>query len=191
MVWHEPNQIGSENQIRMQCESTLISVVNYFFTKPGCSVVLHLRYIYIYTAAKRSCCCCCCCCCWCWWWWWGWAGGGGVGGGGGGGWWGGGGGGGGGVGVYWINLGRLTVWRRDGLWSITQVCFRISISTFICMSFVAMRWRLLILSNATFKMAACRYIGFINGILWRQGYPQNGAVLELSIWHRLGIYFIS
>ena len=154
----------------------LALLVNYFFTKPGCSVVLHLRYIYIYTAAKRSC-CCCCCCCWWWWWWGGWVGVGewvvGV------------------VGVYWINLGRLTVWRRDGLWSITQVCFRISISTFICMSFVAMRWRLLILSNATFKMAACRYIGFINGILWRHGYPQNGAVLELSIWHRLGIYFIS
>ena len=175
MVWHEPNLIGSENQIRMQCESTLISVACKLFFHKACSVVLHLRYIYTYIPPPNEVV----------------AvvvvvvvvvggGGGGV----------------GGwvgewvvgvVGVYWINLGRLTVWRRDGLWSITQVCFRISISTFICMSFVAMRWRLLILSNATFKMAACRYIGFINGILWRQGYPQNGAVLELSIWHRLGI----
>ena len=67
-----------------------------------------------------------------------------------------------GGGVYWIHLVRLSVCpsvhpsvcRRHGFWSISQVCFGISISNFICMLMVAIGRSLLIFSNVTFKMAA-------------------------------------
>ena len=62
-----------------------------------------------------------------------------------------------GVGVDWIQLVRLSVCpsvrRRHGFRSITQVCFGISISNFICILFVAMGRSLLIFSDVTVKMA--------------------------------------
>ena len=71
---------------------------------------------------------------------------------------GGGGGGGGGGGVYWIHLVRPSVrpsvCRRHGFGSISQVCFRISISNSIGMLMVAIGRSLLIFSDITFKMAA-------------------------------------
>ena len=49
---------------------------------------------------------------------------------------------------------RPSVCRRHGFRSISQVCFGISISNFICMSMVAIGRSLLICSDVTFKMAA-------------------------------------
>ena len=51
---------------------------------------------------------------------------------------------------------RLSVCRRHGFWSISQVCFGISISNFICMLMVAIGRSLLIFSDVAFKMAAWR-----------------------------------
>ena len=63
-------------------------------------------------------------------------------------------------GVYWIHLVRLSVCpsvcRRHGFWSISLVCFRISISNFKCLLMVAISRSLLIFSDVTFKMAAWR-----------------------------------
>ena len=67
-----------------------------------------------------------------------------------------------GGGVYWIHLVRLSVCpsvrpsvcRRHGFRSISQVCFGISISNYICMLMVAIGRSLLIFSDVTFKMAA-------------------------------------
>ena len=69
-----------------------------------------------------------------------------------------------GGGVYWIHLVRPSVCpsvrpsvcRRHGFRSISQVCFGISISNFICMLMVAIGRSLLIFSVVTFKMAAWR-----------------------------------
>ena len=69
-----------------------------------------------------------------------------------------------GGGVYWIHLVRpsvrlsvcLSVCRRHGFRSISQVCFGISISNFICMLMVAIGRSLLIFSDVTFKMATWR-----------------------------------
>ena len=49
---------------------------------------------------------------------------------------------------------RPSVCRRHGFRSISQVCFGISISNFICMLIVAIGRSLLIFSDVTFKMAA-------------------------------------
>ena len=70
----------------------------------------------------------------------------------------------GGGGVYWIHLAcpsvrpsfRPSVCRRHGFRSISQVCFGMSISNFICMLMVAIGRSLLIFSDVTFKMAAWR-----------------------------------
>ena len=51
---------------------------------------------------------------------------------------------------------RPSVCRRHGFRSISQVCFGISISNFICMLMVAVGRSLLIFSDVTFKMAAWR-----------------------------------
>ena len=51
---------------------------------------------------------------------------------------------------------RPSVCRRHGFRSISQVCFGISISNFICMLMVAIGRSLLIFSDVTFKMAAWR-----------------------------------
>ena len=67
-------------------------------------------------------------------------------------------------GVYWIHLVRPSVCpsvrpsvcRRHGFRSISQVCFWISISNFICMLMVAIGRSLLIFRVITFKMAAWR-----------------------------------
>ena len=67
-------------------------------------------------------------------------------------------------GVYWIHLVcpsvslsvHPSVCRWHGFQSISQVCFRISISNFICMLMVAIGRSLLIFSDVTFKMAAWR-----------------------------------
>ena len=49
---------------------------------------------------------------------------------------------------------RPSVCRRHGFRSISQVCFGISISNFICILMVAIGRSLLIFSDVTFKMAA-------------------------------------
>ena len=51
---------------------------------------------------------------------------------------------------------RPSVCRRHGFRSISQVCFGISISNFICMLMMAIGRSLLIFSDVTFKMAAWR-----------------------------------
>ena len=61
---------------------------------------------------------------------------------------------------------RPSVCRRHGFRSITQVCFGISISNFICMLMVAISRSLLIFSDVTFKMAAWRpyWIFLVSGL---------------------------
>ena len=85
-------------------------------------------------------------------------------------------------GVYWIHLVRPSVCpsvcRRHGFRSISQVCFGISISNFICMLMVVIGRSLLIFSNVTFKMAAWRpYLIFL--------FPDSNFSLALNINFKL------
>ena len=48
----------------------------------------------------------------------------------------------------------FSVSRWPGFGSVTQVCFGISVSNFMCMSFVAVGRSLTIVSYVAFKMAA-------------------------------------
>ena len=85
-------------------------------------------------------------------------------------------------GVYWIHLVRPSVrlsvrpsvCRRHGFRSISQVCFGISISNFICMLIVAIGRNLLIFSDVTFKMAAWRPY-------WIFLFPDPNFTLALNI----------
>ena len=99
-----------------------------------------------------------------------------------------------GGGVYWIHLVRLpvcpfvrpSVCRRHGFRSISQVCFGISISNFICMLMVAIGRSLLIFSDVTFKMAAWRPY-------WIFWFPDSNFTLALNInfklqWHNTYVY---
>ena len=89
-------------------------------------------------------------------------------------------------GVYWIHLVRLSVCpsvrpsvcRRHGFRSISQVCFGISISNFICMLLVAIGRSLLIFSDVTFKMAAWR-------LYWIFWFPDSNFTLALNINFKL------
>ena len=87
-----------------------------------------------------------------------------------------------GGGVYWIHLVRLSVCpsvcRRHGFRSISQVCFGISISKFICMLMVAIGRSLLIFSDVTFKMAAWRPY-------WIFCFPDSNFTLALNINFKL------
>ena len=69
---------------------------------------------------------------------------------------------------------RPSVCRRHGFRSISQVCFGISISNFICMLMVAIGRSLLIFSNVTFKMAAWRPY-------WIFWFPDSNFTLALNI----------
>ena len=87
-----------------------------------------------------------------------------------------------GGGVYWIHLVRPSVrpsvCRRHGFRSISQVCFGISISNFICMLMVAISRSLLIFSYVTFKMAAWRPY-------WIFWFPDSNFTLALNINFKL------
>ena len=87
-----------------------------------------------------------------------------------------------GGGVYWIHLVRPSVCpsvcRRHGFRSISQVCFGISISNFICMLMVVICRSLLIFSNVTFKMAAWRPY-------WIFWFPDSNFTLALNINFKL------
>ena len=98
--------------------------------------------------------------------------------------------GGGGGGVYWIHLARPSVrpsvCRRHGFRSISQVCFGISISNFICVLMVAIGRSLLIFSDVTFKMAAWRPY-------WIFWFPDSNFTLALNInfklqWHNTYVH---
>ena len=88
--------------------------------------------------------------------------------------------------VYWIHLVRLSVCpsvrpsvcRRHGFRSISQVCFGISISNFICMLMVAIGRSLLIFSDVTFKMVAWRPY-------WIFWFPDSNLTLALNINFKL------
>ena len=71
-----------------------------------------------------------------------------------------------------------SVCRRHGFRSISQVCFGISISNFICMSMVAIGRSLLIFSVVTFKMAAWRPY-------WIFWFPDSNFSLALNIKFKL------
>ena len=73
---------------------------------------------------------------------------------------------------------RPSVCRRHGFRSISQVCFGISISNFICMLMVAIGRSLLIFSDVTFKMAAWRPYW----IIW---FPDSNFTLALNINFKL------
>ena len=91
-----------------------------------------------------------------------------------------------GGGVYWIHLVRPSVrlsvcpsvCRRHGFRSISQVCFGISISNFICLLMVAIGRSLLIFSDVTFKMAASRPY-------WIFWFPDSNLTLTLNINFKL------
>ena len=81
---------------------------------------------------------------------------------------------------------RPSVCRRHGFRSISQVCFGISISNFICMLMVAIGRSLLIFSDVTFKMAAWRPY-------WICWFPDSNFSLALNInsklkWHNTYVY---
>ena len=73
---------------------------------------------------------------------------------------------------------RPSVCRRHGFRSISQVCFGISISNFICMLMVAIGRSLLIFSDVTFKMAAWRPY-------WIFWFPDSSFTLALNINFKL------
>ena len=73
---------------------------------------------------------------------------------------------------------RLSVCRRHGFRSISQVCFEISISNFICMLMVAIGRSLLIFSDVAFKMAAWRPY-------WIFWFPDSNFSLALNINFKL------
>ena len=81
---------------------------------------------------------------------------------------------------------RPSVCRRHGFRSISQVCFGISISNFICMLMVAIGRSLLIFSDVAFKMAAWRPY-------WNFWFPDSNFTLALNInfklqWHNTYVY---
>ena len=81
---------------------------------------------------------------------------------------------------------RPSVCRQYGFRSISQVCFGISISNFICMLMVAIGRSLLIFSDVTFKMAAW----WPYWIFW---FPDSNFTLALNInfklqWHNTYLY---
>ena len=73
---------------------------------------------------------------------------------------------------------RPSVCRRHGFRSISQVCFGISITNFICMLMVAIGRSLLIFSDVTFKMAAWRPY-------WIFWFPDSKFTLALNINFKL------
>ena len=73
---------------------------------------------------------------------------------------------------------RPSVCRRHGFRSISQVCFGISISNFICMFMVAIGRSLLIFSVVTFKMAAWQPY-------WIFWFPDSNFSLALNINFKL------
>ena len=73
---------------------------------------------------------------------------------------------------------RPSVCRRHGFRSISQVCFGISISNFICMLMVAISRSLLIFSDVTSKMAAWRPY-------WIFWFPDSNFTLALNINFKL------
>ena len=85
-------------------------------------------------------------------------------------------------GVYWVHLVRPSVrpsvCRRRGFWSISQVCFGISISNFICMLMVVIGRSLLIFSDVTFKMAAWQPY-------WISWFPDSNFNLAMNINSKL------
>ena len=73
---------------------------------------------------------------------------------------------------------RPSVCRQHGFRSISQVCFGISISNFICMLMVAIGRSLLIFSDVTFKMAAWRPY-------WIFWFPDSKFTLAFNINFKL------
>ena len=77
------------------------------------------------------------------------------------------------VGAYWFSATSLSKWPPGGhigflvsgwhgFGSVTQVCFGISVSNFMCMSFVAVDRSLTIVSYVAFKMAALWFLTMFN-----------------------------
>ena len=73
---------------------------------------------------------------------------------------------------------RPSVCRRHGFRSISQGCFGISISNFICMLMVAISRSVLIFSDVTFKMVAWRPY-------WIFWFPDSNFTLALNINFKL------
>ena len=76
--------------------------------------------------------------------------------------------------------------RWQGFWDVSQACFGISISNFICMLMVVIGKSLLIFSEVTFKMAAW----WPYWIFW---FPDSNFSLALNIncklkWHNTYIW---
>ena len=80
---------------------------------------------------------------------------------------------------YWIFVSGLCRWH--GFWSVSQVCFGISIPNFICVLMVVIGRSLLTFSDVTFKMAAW-------WPFWMFWFPNSNFSLALNInsklkWH--------
>ena len=79
----------------------------------------------------------------------------------------------------WLPAGHITS-RFFGFWmhgfgSVTQVCFGISVSNFMCMSFVAIGRSLTIVSYVAFKMAALWFLTMPPSPMGR-GYPSRSLI---------------
>ena len=87
---------------------------------------------------------------------------------------GGGGGGGGGYTGFTLSVGLSVRPSVDDMVSVTQVCFEISISNFICMLFGAMGQRLIIFKYVTPKMTAGRPN-------WIFQFPDSNFILAFNV----------
>ena len=87
--------------------------------------------------------------------------------------------------AYWFSVASFSKWlpgghiRFFGGWhgfgSVTQVCFGISVSNFMCMSFVAVGRSLTIVSYVAFKMAAL-WIWTMPPSPMERGYPSRSLI---------------
>ena len=85
-----------------------------------------------------------------------------------------------------------------GFGSVTQVCFGISVSNFMCMSFVAVGRSLTIVSYVAFKMAALWFwtmfncnpsIAHYHPLLWGGGIlVDHWSTISSLIWHYTSFY---
>ena len=71
--------------------------------------------------------------------------------------------------------------RQHGFRNVSQICFGISISNFICMLMVVIGRSLLIFSDVTFKMAAWQPF-------WISWFPDSNFSLALNINSKLHIF---
>ena len=99
--------------------------------------------------------------------------------------------------AYWFSLTSFSKWLLGG--SVIQVCFGISVSNFMCMSFVAVGRSLTIVSYVTSKMAALWFwimfncnppIAHCHPLVWGGGIlVDHWSTISSCIWSPYLAYF--